>query len=324
MEGVSFKRKNGRAMWNALVTGGAGFLGSHLSRLLLDQGHSVVVLDDLSTGSFTNLPDHPRLTKVKGDVARGWEGKVDRIYHLACPASPPKYQIDPVKTLDTNYQGTRNMLELALRSGARLLLTSTSEIYGDPQVSPQAETYWGNVNTFGPRSCYDEGKRVAESLCYAYSRYRQADVRVARIFNTYGPFMAPDDGRVVTNFISQALEGKPITIYGSGNQTRSLCYVDDLIRGLNLLMESTSPPVDAPVNLGNPNEMTIRQIAELVLELTGSNSPLIECPLPQDDPKQRCPDISRAYEWLGWRPMVSARDGIKRTCDYFEGALRLS
>ena len=311
-------------MARILVTGGAGFLGSHLSKRLLELGHEVTVLDDVSTGSWTNLPDHPRLQKVEADVARPWQGAVDEIYHLACPASPEKYQKDPVKTLETNFLGMSNTLELARAQGARLLFTSTSEIYGDPQISPQPETYWGHANSFGPRSCYDEGKRVSESLCYAYATSRDVRVRIARIFNTYGPYMAPDDGRVVSNFIVQSLQGKPLTLYGDGMQTRSLCYVDDLIDGLIRLMAAPGGNMEAPCNLGNPVEMTIKEIAEMVVEVVGSKVPMEYRPLPQDDPKQRKPDITRAKAWLDWEPRVPARAGIARTADYFRELLSSS
>lgn len=302
---------------NILVTGAAGFLGSHLVDRLLQEGHQVIALDNVSTGSWDNLAAHPRLLQESRDVEEGWQGTVDRIYHLACPASPVHYQKDPVKTLQTNYEGTRQMLELSRRCGSRLLLTSTSEVYGDPQVSPQVEGYWGYVNSFGPRSCYDEGKRVAESLCYGYHEKHGCECRIARIFNTYGPRMDPQDGRVVSNFVVQALTGQPLTLYGDGSQTRSLCYVDDLVEGLMRLMESSGPLAREPVNLGNPHEMTVREIASLVLELTGSSAPLEFRPLPQDDPRRRCPDIQRARERLGWEPRVSVRDGLAKTCKYF-------
>ena len=309
-------------MLKILVTGGAGFLGSNLTRSLLEQGHHVTVLDDLSTGKWSNLPlEHPGLATIKADVCEPWSGPVDRIYHLACPASPPKYQADPLQTLRTNYVGTTNVLELAKEQKASVLFTSTSEVYGDPDRSPQGEHYWGNVNSFGPRSCYDEGKRVAESLCYSYSEREGVRVRIARIFNTYGPLMSADDGRVVSNFINQALLGEPLTIYGEGLQTRSLCYVDDLVRGLQLLMDAPGGDREHPCNLGNPHEMTIREIAEMAIAVCQSESKLTFHPLPKDDPLQRCPDIARAKEWLGWAPAAPVLEGMGRTARYFRELL---
>lgn len=309
-------------MLKMLVTGGAGFLGSNLTTKLLDLGHHVTVLDDLSTGFRRNLPlDHPRLKWVEADVCSPWSGEVDQIYHLACAASPPKYQADPLQTLRTNYIGTTNILELAKEQKASVLFTSTSEVYGDPDRSPQSESYWGNVNSFGPRSCYDEGKRVAESLCYSYAEREGVRIRIARIFNTYGPRMAPDDGRVVSNFINQALLNEPLTLYGDGSQTRSLCYVDDLIRGLMLLMDAPGGNQEHPCNLGNPHEMTVKEIAERAIQLCGSQSKLSFHPLPKDDPLQRCPDISRAKEWLGWSPEVPVEEGMTRTAGYFRELL---
>ncbi|MBT9585571.1 SDR family oxidoreductase [bacterium] len=305
-------------MARILVTGGAGFVGSNLVLRLLATGHQVTVLDDLSTGFKHNVPEQARL--VQADVNFAWDEPVDQIFHLACAASPEKYQKDPLQTLRTNYVGTTNMLELAKRHGASLLFSSTSEVYGDPNVSPQPETYWGNVNSFGPRSCYDEGKRVAEALCYSYAQ-QGVRVRIARIFNTYGPRMAPDDGRVVSNFLVQALRGLPITIYGDGSQTRSLCYVDDLVAGLLALMAAPGSNLEHPVNLGNPCEMTVKQIGELAIRLCGSPSTISYHPLPQDDPLQRCPDISRAKTWLGWQPSVTPEVGLSQTRDYFKQTL---
>lgn len=310
-------------MRKVLVTGGAGFLGSNLTIQLLEQGDHVTVLDDLSTGFTKNLPEHANLRFVQQDVTVPWEGEVEAIYHLACAASPPKYQADPLQTLRTNYIGTTNMLELAKKNGATLLFSSTSEVYGDPDRSPQAESYWGNVNSFGPRSCYDEGKRVAESLCYSYAEREGVRVRIARIFNTYGPRMAPDDGRVVSNFLVQALQGQDLTVYGEGQQTRSLCYVDDLVRGLLALAQAPGGNLERPANLGNPHELTVKQIAELAIELVGSSSKISYHPLPQDDPLQRCPDITRAGQWFGWAPQMDVREGMKKTSEYFRQLLAL-
>jgi UDP-glucuronate decarboxylase len=293
-----------------LVTGGAGFLGSHLTRKLLDEGHEVAVIDNLSTGKTANVDQ--RADFHAGDVRclDGWDTPLDRIYHLACPASPPKYQADPIGTLETCFIGTQNVLKIAQETGARVLFTSTSEVYGDPEEHPQREDYCGNVHTIGARACYDEGKRVAETLCDEYANMHGVEVRIARIFNTYGPGMSPDDGRVITNFLRQAKEGKPITIYGDGKQTRSFCFVDDTIRGLQLLMESY---VQEPVNIGNPGEFSINELRYEVqqLMLGESHSGKVEyLPLPQHDPKQRCPDIRRATALLGWYPQTSLTAGL--------------
>jgi UDP-glucuronate decarboxylase len=307
-------------MLRTLITGGAGFLGSNLALKLLSEGRQVTVLDDLSTGFRGNLPEGARF--IQADVCQPLDGDYDEIYHLACAASPDKYQADPLRTLRTNFLGTSNALELARRCGASLLFSSTSEVYGDPQVSPQSEGYWGNVNSFGPRSCYDEGKRVSEALCYTYAERHRVRVRIARIFNTYGPRMAPDDGRVVSNFLVQALKNQPLTIYGDGSQTRSLCYVDDQIRGLLSLMKAEGANLEPPVNIGNPQEMTVKEIAETVVGICQSSSPLTYRPLPKDDPARRCPDIQRARSWFGWEPQVSVEQGLRATADYFRGILR--
>jgi UDP-glucuronate decarboxylase len=302
-----------------LVTGGAGFLGSHLIDRLIERGDEVLCVDNLFTGDKRNLDhlvSHPRFEFMRHDVCFPLFVEVDEIWNLACPASPIHYQHDPVQTTKTSVHGAINMLGLAKRLGVRIFQASTSEVYGDPHVHPQREEYWGNVNPIGIRSCYDEGKRCAETLFFDYHRQHGVDVKVARIFNTYGPRMHPSDGRVVSNFIMQALRGEPITIYGEGQQTRSFCYVDDLIDGFLALMES-EPGRPGPVNIGNPNEFTIRQLAEEVLALTGATAPLVEQPLPQDDPMQRKPDITLAREWLGWEPRVQLREGLQRTIDYF-------
>lgn len=308
-------------MAKILVTGGAGFVGSHLVEALLTQGHQVVALDNFSTGARANLKAHPALQVIDHDIVRPWQGEVEQIFHLACPASPVKYQEDPLQTLRTSFLGTQNVLELASHLQARVLLASTSEVYGDPTVSPQPESYFGNVNTLGPRSCYDEGKRVAESLCYAFAQQRGTRIRIARIFNTYGPRMAQDDGRMVSNFATQALRGDDLTIYGSGQQTRSLCYVDDLVAGLLLLMQAPGAALEPPVNLGNPHELTVLEVAQIILKLTNSSSRLQFLPPSQDDPQQRCPDISRARQWLKWSPTVSTDQGLKQTCEYFRALL---
>ena len=302
-----------------LVTGGAGFLGSHLIDRLLARGDEVLCVDNLFTGDKRNLDHlvgHPRFEFMRHDVCFPLYVEVDEIWNLACPASPIHYQHDPVQTTKTSVHGAINMLGLAKRLGVRIFQASTSEVYGDPHVHPQPETYWGNVNPIGPRSCYDEGKRCAETLFFDYHRQCGLDIKVARIFNTYGPRMHPADGRVVSNFVVQALRGEPISIYGEGNQTRSFCYVDDLIEGFLALMESEEGR-PGPVNLGNPREFTIRELAEMVVEMTGSRSSLVKKPLPADDPVQRKPDIALARQWLGWEPAVPLEEGLVRTIDYF-------
>ena len=306
-----------------LITGGAGFLGSHLSDRLIADGHDVICLDNFFTGSKANIAHligHPRFELVRHDVTFPLYIEVDEIYNLACPASPVHYQHDPVQTTKTSVHGAINMLGLAKRLKARIFQASTSEVYGDPSVHPQPESYWGNVNPIGPRSCYDEGKRCAETLFFDYHRQHGLDIKVARIFNTYGPRMHPNDGRVVSNFVVQALQGEPITIYGDGRQTRSFCYCDDLIDGFVRLM-NTSKDVTGPVNLGNPGEFTMLELAQTVIELTGSKSKLVHMPLPQDDPKQRRPDITLAQEKLGWQPKVQLREGLTETIAYFERLL---
>ena len=306
-----------------LVTGGAGFLGSHLCDRLLALGHDVLCVDNFFTGTkhnVTHLLDHPRFELTRHDVTFPLYVEVDQIYNLACPASPIHYQHDPVQTTKTSVHGAINMLGLAKRLRAKIFQASTSEVYGDPVVHPQVESYWGNVNPIGTRSCYDEGKRCAETLFFDYNRQHKLQIKVARIFNTYGPRMHPNDGRVVSNFIVQALQGQDITLYGSGQQTRSFCYVDDLIEGFLRLMD-TGPEVTGPVNLGNPGEFTIRQLAELVIELTGSASKLVFKPLPSDDPLQRQPDITLARSQLGWEPTVPLREGLVHTIAYFDQLL---
>jgi len=306
-----------------LVTGGAGFLGSHLIDRLLDQGHEVLCADNLFTGTKRNIEhlyDNPRFEFVRHDVTFPLYVEVDEIYNLACPASPVHYQHDPVQTTKTSVHGAINMLGLAKRLRCRILQASTSEVYGDPAVHPQTEDYWGHVNPIGPRSCYDEGKRCAETLFFDYHRQHKLDIKVARIFNTYGPRMHPADGRVVSNFIVQALSGSPITLYGDGNQSRSFCYVDDLIDGLIRLMESPAE-LTGPINIGNPVEFTMRELADLVLSETGSSSQIIRHPLPQDDPRQRKPDISLAQRALGWSPKTALKDGLRPTISYFRALL---
>jgi UDP-glucuronate decarboxylase len=302
-----------------LVTGGAGFLGSHLIDRLLVQGHEVICVDNLFTGTKRNIEHlltHPHFEFIRHDVTFPLYLEVDEIYNLACPASPIHYQHDPVQTTKTSVHGAINMLGLAKRLRCRILQASTSEVYGDPAIHPQTEDYWGNVNPIGPRSCYDEGKRCAETLFFDYHRQHSLEIKVARIFNTYGPRMHAADGRVVSNFIIQALKGEPITLYGDGTQTRSFCYVDDLIEGLIRLMESPAD-LTGPINLGNPVEFTMRELAELVLAETGSTSPMVMQPLPQDDPRQRKPDIRLAQERLAWSPKVPLRQGLKSTVAYF-------
>ncbi len=310
-------------MQRILVTGGSGFIGSHLCRRLLSLGHDVLVVDNFSSSSRHNVHDllaEPRFELIRHDVTFPLFVEVDRIYHLACPASPVFYQKDPVQTTKTCVHGSINMLGLARRLGARILLASTSEVYGDPEVHPQQEGYWGNVNPVGVRSCYDEGKRCAETLFFDYHRQHGMEIKVARIFNTYGPAMQPNDGRVVSSFIVSALRGEPLTVYGDGSQTRSFCYVDDLVDGLIRLMDSPAA-VTGPVNLGNPGEFTMIELARQVLALTGSDSPIEHRPLPADDPSRRRPDISRAREVLGWGPSVDLADGLKRTVEYFREVL---
>ena len=306
-----------------LVTGGAGFLGSHLIDRLMDAGEEVICLDNYFTGRKSNIfrwIGHPRFELIRHDVTEPIKLEVDRIWHLACPASPIHYQFNPVKTAKTSFLGTYNMLGLARRVGARLLLASTSEVYGDPKIHPQPESYWGYVNPIGIRSCYDEGKRIAETLCFDYQRMSGVEVRVARIFNTFGPRMLLNDGRVVSNFIVQALRGKPLTLYGGGKQTRSFCYVSDLVEGLIRLMNSE---LSGPINLGNPDEFTIRQLAELVRDRINPSLQLINEPLPEDDPQQRQPLIDLAQQHLGWRPTVSLVQGLAPTIDSFRSVLKL-
>jgi UDP-glucuronate decarboxylase len=302
-----------------IVTGGAGFLGSHLIDRLLEKGHDVLCVDNLFTGTKRNiehLAANPRFEFMRHDVTFPLYVEADEIYNLACPASPIHYQHDPVQTTKTSVHGAINMLGLAKRLKCRILQASTSEVYGDPTIHPQVEEYWGNVNPIGIRSCYDEGKRCAETLFFDYHRQLGLEIKVARIFNTYGPRMHPADGRVVSNFVVQALKGAPITLYGTGSQTRSFCYVSDLIDGLIRLMESPAG-VTGPVNLGNPTEFTMKELAELVLAETGARSPIVLGPLPEDDPKQRCPDITLAKRLLGWVPTVPLREGIKPTISHF-------
>ena len=303
-----------------LVTGGAGFIGSHLCRRLLDEGHDVLCVDNFYTGTRHNVREllaNPRFELMRHDVCFPLYIEVDEIYNLACPASPIHYQFDPVQTTKTCVHGAINMLGLAKRVKAKILQASTSEIYGDPTIHPQTEEYWGNVNPIGPRSCYDEGKRCAETLFFDYRRQHNLRIKVARIFNTYGPRMHPNDGRVVSNFIVQALQNRDINVYGDGTQTRSFCYVNDLVEGLIGLMH-TSDDVTGPINLGNPGEFTILELAEMIIKLTNSSSRIIHQPLPQDDPKQRQPDISSAMNKLGWKPKIALRDGLLKTIGYFE------
>ena len=303
-----------------LVTGGAGFLGSHLCDRLISDGHEVICLDNLFTGrkeNIVHLLSNPRFEFLRHDVVDPFKIEVDQIYNLACPASPPHYQYNPIKTVKTSVMGAINCLGLAKRVKARVLQASTSEVYGDPQVHPQPETYWGYVNPVGRRSCYDEGKRCAETLFFDYHRENRVDIRVARIFNTYGPRMLPNDGRVVSNFIVQALKGQPLTVYGDGTQTRSFCFVDDLIEGLVRFMKQTETV--GPLNLGNPDEFTMLRLAELTLKLVGGKSKIVHQPLPADDPKQRRPDITQARRALKWTPAIALEEGLKRTIAYFRG-----
>ena len=303
-----------------LVTGGAGFVGSHLCERLLEAGKNVICLDNFFTSDRANvkaLLGHPRFELVRHDVNQPIVLEVDQIYHLACPASPVHYQRNPVRTIRTIVQGTLNMLDMAREIHARLLIASTSEVYGSPLEHPQRESYWGNVNPIGPRACYDEGKRCAEALAVSYARQYRVPVRIARIFNTYGPRMHPNDGRVVSNFVVQALQGRDLTLYGDGSQTRSFCYVDDLTAGLVSLMELEEDP--GPLNLGNPGEFTVKQLAELIIEQSGSSSSVIHEPLPVDDPTRRKPDIARARELLNWQPYVPLEEGLRRTIRYFRG-----
>jgi UDP-glucuronate decarboxylase len=307
-----------------LVTGGCGFLGSHLCDILVGQGHEVLCVDNCFTGTkrhIRKLLDHPNFEFMRHDVTFPLYIEVDQIYNMACPASPIHYQFDPVQTTKTSVHGAINMLGLAKRIRATILQASTSEVYGDPEIHPQVESYWGRVNPIGPRACYDEGKRCAETLFFDYHRQHRLRIKVARIFNTYGPRMHPNDGRVVSNFIVQALKNQPITIYGDGSQTRSFCYVDDLVEGLIRLMNS-SEGLTGPINLGNPNEFTILELAQKVVDVAGSTSQIVHKPLPQDDPKQRRPDISLAEKELQWTPKVDLEDGLTRTIAYFDQLLR--
>jgi UDP-glucuronate decarboxylase len=307
-----------------LLTGAAGFLGSHLTSKLLNSGHKVIGIDDLSTGSLANLTDalsNPSFSFFEHDVRSPFDIEVDAILNFACPASPKNYQLDPVRTIETNFLGIINMLHLAKKNGSRILQASTSEVYGDPSISPQPESYWGNVNPIGIRSCYDEGKRAAETLCFDYKRQYGVDARVIRIFNTYGPNMAVGDGRVVSNFIVQALQGRPITIYGDGSQTRSFCYVSDLVEGIYKVLLADGP-IDTPINLGNPGEFSMIELAKKVIAETGSDSEVVFEPLPQDDPRQRKPDIGLAKKILNWEPLVDLDSGIKTTAEYFAKELK--
>ena len=305
-----------------LITGGAGFLGSHLCDRLLSEGHEILCLDNFFTGrkqNISHLLQNPSFELIRHDVTEPFRVEVDQIYNLACPASPPHYQYNPIKTTKTSVMGAINSLGLAKRVKAKVFLASTSEVYGDPTVHPQSESYWGNVNPIGRRSCYDEGKRCAETLFFDYHRQNGVDIRVVRIFNTYGPRMLADDGRVVSNFIVQALKGENLTVYGDGSQTRSFCYVDDLIEGFVRLMNQEKTV--GPVNIGNPGEFTMLELAELVLKKVGGNSKVTNLPLPADDPKQRRPDITLAKEVLGWEPRVPLEEGLDRTIEYFRQAI---
>jgi UDP-glucuronate decarboxylase len=315
MEGKKLSIAQGRA----LVTGGAGFIGSHLCERLLNDGYDVLCVDNYYSSTKDNighLLDNPRFEVIRHDVTFPLYVEVDEIYHLACPASPIHYQRDPVQTTKTAVHGSINMLGLAKRTGAKILLTSTSEVYGDPLVHPQTEDYWGNVNPIGPRACYDEGKRAAETLFFDYQRQHDLKIKVVRLFNTYGPRMHPHDGRVVSNFVVSALNGKPLTVYGQGEQTRSFCYVSDLIDGLIAMMRSDDSVI-GPINLGNPGEFTIGELANMVIEMTGTDSGIEYLPLPQDDPIRRQPDITRAKTTLGWEPTIALREGLNTTIEYF-------
>ena len=317
MDGVVRSKHESRK--RALVAGGAGFLGAHLCRRLIDDGYDVIVLDSLVTGRLSNLGDLPsrrRLRFIRHDVTRRYDAAVDVVFNLACCASPVHYQAQPVHTLQTCMEGSLNLLQLAQRRGARIFQASTSEVYGEPETHPQKESYRGAVSTTGPRACYDEGKRCAETLFFDYHRLYGADIKVARIFNTYGPYMREDDGRVVSNLIVQAIRGEPMTIYGDGSQTRSFCYVDDLIEGIVRLMDMPRE-FPGPVNLGNQQEVTVLELAERILEMTGSSSRLVRKPIPVDDPTRRCPDITVAREHLGWSPQVPLEEGLRRTIAWF-------
>ena len=308
---------------NLLISGGAGFIGSHLSEKLLSQNNEVIILDNFYTGQKSNLlriSSNPNFEVLRQDVTEPISVEVDAIYHLACPASPVHYQKFPVQTIKTSVLGSINALELATRLNIPILLSSTSEVYGDPDISPQTETYWGNVNPIGLRSCYDEGKRAAETLFFDFNRQYETEIRVARIFNTYGPNMSPEDGRVVSNFIVQALKNNDITIYGDGTQTRSFCYVDDLVEGLIRLMNK-SDATQSPINLGNPNEISVLELAKTIISMTNSKSKVIQLPLPQDDPKQRRPDIDKAKKVLGWEPKINLENGLTKTIEYFKSII---
>jgi UDP-glucuronate decarboxylase len=314
-------------MKKILVTGGAGFIGSHLCEKLLNKGHEVLALDNFFTGNKRNvvhLLQNPYFELIRHDITMPFFAEIDEIYNLASPASPIHYQYNAIKTVKTNVLGSINMLGLAKRKDAKILQASTSEVYGDPEVHPQPESYWGNVNTLGPRSCYDEGKRVAETLFVNYHRQNNVNIKIARIFNTYGPNMHPNDGRVVSNFIVQAILNKNITVYGNGKQTRSFQYVDDLVNGLISLMDDTDNDFTGPVNIGNPGEFTILELAEKVIQLTGSKSEIVFMPLPEDDPLQRKPDISLAKEKLNWKPEIHLEDGLLKTIDYFKKLIKSS